>query len=202
MREKQASMKAALAVAKLIDRLNTGIFRAAAWLVLVVTLVSALNALVRWAFNYSSNAYLDLQLYLFAGVFLICAGFTFLENEHVRIDVLSSRFSRRTRLWIDVLGILFFLLPFAGLTLWLSWSPFLEAFHSKETSPNAGGLIVWPARLLVWVGFFLLVLQAFSELIKRIAELRGVDTGINKIGGPGSGPPQIIPPGMRPGNSA
>src|SRR5699024_9158712 len=132
-------MKAAYAVAKLIDRVNTAIFRVAAWLILVVTLVSALNATVRWAFNYSSNAYLDLQLYLFAAVFLICAGYTFLENEHVRIDVLNSRFSRRTKLWVDVFGIVFFLLPFAGLTLWLSWAPFVDAFFSKETSPNAGG---------------------------------------------------------------
>jgi TRAP-type mannitol/chloroaromatic compound transport system permease small subunit len=173
-------MKAAYAVAKLIDRVNTAIFRVAAWLVLVVTLVSSLNATVRWAFNYSSNAYLDLQLYLFAAVFLICAAYTFLENEHVRIDVLNSRFSRRTKLWVDVFGIVFFLLPFAGLTLWLSWAPFVDAFFSKETSPNAGGLIVWPARLLVVIGFFLLVAQGISELIKRIAELRGYD-----VGGPG-----------------
>jgi TRAP-type mannitol/chloroaromatic compound transport system permease small subunit len=174
-------MKAAYAVAKLIDRVNAAIFRVAAWLVLVVTLVSSLNATVRWAFNYSSNAYLDLQLYLFAAVFLICAGYTFLENEHVRIDVLFSRFSRRTKLWVDVFGIVFFLLPFAGLTLWLSWAPFVDAFFSKETSPNAGGLIVWPARLLVVIGFFLLVAQGISELIKRLAELRGHD-----VDGPGS----------------
>ena len=167
-------MKLLLQISRAIDALNERIGRAVIWLVLVMVLVSAVNAVARYALNMSSNAWLELQWYLFATVFLLCSGYTFLHNEHIRIDVVASRFSRRTQLWVDVLGTVFFLLPMAIIILWLSWPIFMNAWVSNEMSSNAGGLIRWPARLLVPVGFFLLTLQGMSELIKRIAILRGV----------------------------
>ena len=167
-------MKLLLQISRAIDALNERIGRAVIWLVLVMVLVSAINAVARYALNMSSNAWLELQWYLFAAVFLLCSGYTFLHNEHIRIDVVASRFSRRTQLWVDVLGTVFFLLPMAIIILWLSWPIFMNAWVSNEMSSNAGGLIRWPARLLVPVGFFLLTLQGMSELIKRIAILRGV----------------------------
>lgn len=170
-------MKALLAVSRGIDRLNERIGRATVWLILVMALVSTANALVRYALNRSSNAWLELQWYLFAAVFLLCAGYTLLHNEHIRIDVVSSRLSERTRLWIDVAGTVLFLLPMAIYIAWMSWPVFMNAWHSGEISSNAGGLIRWPARLLVPIGFFLLALQGVSELIKRIAALKGLVTG-------------------------
>jgi TRAP-type mannitol/chloroaromatic compound transport system permease small subunit len=125
-------------------------------------------------FNQSSNAWLELQWYLFAAVFLLCAGYTLLHNEHIRIDVLSSRLSARGRLWIDVVGTLLFLLPVSVFVAWLSWPVFVNAWISNEMSSNAGGLIRWPARLLVPAGFLLLSLQGVSELIKRVAALMGL----------------------------
>jgi len=122
----------------------------------------------------ASNAWLELQWYLFAAVFLLCSGYTLRHNEHIRIDVVNSRFSTRTQMWIDIFGIIFFLLPMATIIMWLSWPIFVNAYESGEVSVNAGGLIRWPARLLVPVGFFLLSLQGLSELIKRIAFLRGL----------------------------
>jgi TRAP-type mannitol/chloroaromatic compound transport system permease small subunit len=167
-------VKLLLSFSRAIDALNTAIGRVVIWLVLVMVLVSAVNALMRYAFNMSSNAYLELQWYLFAAVFLLCAGYTLLNNEHIRIDVVSSRFSARTRAWIDIFGTLCFLLPVAGTIMWLSWPVFMNAWHSGEISSNAGGLIRWPARLLIPVGLFLLVLQGVSELIKRLAFLQGL----------------------------
>lgn len=163
-----------LPMSRLVDAVNERIGRAVAWLVLLTVLVSAVNAVVRKLFNVSSNAFLELQWYLFSGLFLCAAGFTLLHNEHVRIDLLAGRFSRRTQCWIDIFCTLFFLLPLALMTIWLSWSVFTESFASGETSPNAGGLILWPARLLVPVGFSLLALQGLSEVIKRLAYLRGL----------------------------
>jgi TRAP-type mannitol/chloroaromatic compound transport system permease small subunit len=128
----------------------------------------------RYLFNLSSNAWLELQWYLFAAVFLLCAGYTLLHNEHIRIDVVSSRLSRRTQLWIDIFGTVFFLLPVTIFIMVLSWPIFSNAWVSNEISGNAGGLIRWPARLMVPAGFFLLSLQGISELIKRIAVLRGI----------------------------
>jgi TRAP-type mannitol/chloroaromatic compound transport system permease small subunit len=167
-------MKALLRVSRAIDALNERIGRAMIWLVLVMVLVSAANASVRYLLNMSSNAWLELQWYLFAAVFLICAGYTLLHNEHVRIDVISSHLSRRTQIWIDVFGTVFFLFPVAGYIAWLSWPVFMNAWVSGEISTNAGGLIRWPARLLIPVGFGLLTLQGVSELIKRIAYLEGL----------------------------
>ena len=165
-------MKLLLQISRAIDALNERIGRAVIWLVLVMVLVSATNAVARYALNMSSNAWLELQWYLFAAVFLLCSGYTFLHNEHIRIDVVASRLSRRTQLWIDVFGTVFFLLPMAIIILWLSWPIFMNAWVSNEMSSNAGGLIRWPARLLVPVGFFLLTLQGVSELIKRLAIMR------------------------------
>ncbi len=167
-------MSPLLSLSRLIDRLNERIGHALYWLVLVTVIISAANAIVRKAFNYSSNSYLELQWYLFSAIFLGAAGYTLLRNEHVRIDVISGRLSRRAQAWIDVLGTIFFLLPMAVLIGWLSWPVFVDAYVRNEVSTNAGGLTIWPARLLMPVGFFLLALQGISELIKRIAFLRGL----------------------------
>jgi TRAP-type mannitol/chloroaromatic compound transport system permease small subunit len=165
-------MQTLLRISRTIDALNAKIGHALIWLVLVMALVSSGNAVFRYLFNLSSNAWLELQWYLFSAVFLLCAGYTLLNDEHIRIDVISSRLSRRAQLWIDIFGTLFFLLPVAIFIMWLSWPVFVNAWTSQEMSGNAGGLIRWPARLLVPLGFFLLSLQGLSELIKRIAYLR------------------------------
>jgi TRAP-type mannitol/chloroaromatic compound transport system permease small subunit len=167
-------VSALLSLSRIIDRLNERIGQAFYWLVLVTVLISAANAVVRKVFNYSSNGLLEIQWYFFSAIFLLLAGYTLLRNEHVRIDVISSRLSKRAQTWIDILGTLFFLLPMAILLMWLSWPVFVEAYQRNEVSTNAGGLIIWPARLLVPVGFFLLVAQGLSELIKRIAFLGGL----------------------------
>jgi TRAP-type mannitol/chloroaromatic compound transport system permease small subunit len=162
-----------LALSRAIDALNDLVGRIVYWLVLAAVLISAGNAVVRKAFDMSSNAYLEVQWYLFSAVFLLCAGYTLLKNEHIRIDVVAGRFSRRTQTWIDVFGTVFFLFPMVALILYESWPWFVRAWNSGEVSPSAGGLILWPAKILVPVGFVLLGLQAVSELIKRIAFLTG-----------------------------
>ena len=167
-------MKTLLRLSGLIDALNERVGHFSYWLILVAVLVSAGNAVVRYVFDTSSNAWLELQWYLFSAVFLFCAGYALLHNQHVRIDVISSRMSRRARTWIDILGTLFFLLPMAIAIMWMSWPVFVQAYELHEESSNAGGLIVWPARLMVPIGFLLLVLQGISELIKRVAFLRGL----------------------------
>jgi TRAP-type mannitol/chloroaromatic compound transport system permease small subunit len=167
-------MKTLLTISRAIDTLNERIGRVILWLVLAMVLVSSGNAVSRYLLNISSNAWLELQWYLFAVVFLLCAGYALLHNEHIRIDVVSSHLSRRTQMWIDVFGTIFFLFPVAGTIMWLSWPIFVNAWVSGEMSSNAGGLIRWPARLMIPVGFFLLMLQGVSELIKRVAFLRGL----------------------------
>jgi TRAP-type mannitol/chloroaromatic compound transport system permease small subunit len=167
-------MNGLLSLSRLIDSLTERVGHAVRWLILVAVLVSAANAAIRYAFNISSNAWLELQWYLFSAVFLFCAGYTLKHNQHVRIDVVVGRFSKRTQTWIDILGTLFFLLPMALIIMWLSWPVFVDAWTRNEVSTNAGGLIIWPARLLVPIGFFLLIVQALSELIKRIAFLKGM----------------------------
>jgi TRAP-type mannitol/chloroaromatic compound transport system permease small subunit len=162
-----------LSLSRAIDALNERVGRIIMWLVLIMALISAGNALTRYVLNMSSNAWLELQWYLFAAVFLLCAGYTLLHNEHIRIDVVSSRFSPRTRAMIEILGTLLFLLPVSTYIMWLSWPIFMNAWTTGESSSNAGGLVRWPIRLLVPVGFFLLSLQAISELIKRVAFLGG-----------------------------
>lgn len=166
-------MTSLLRLSGLIDRLNTAVGRNIYWLVLVMVLVSAGNASVRYLFNTSSNAWLEIQWYLFSAVFLLSAGYTLLRNEHIRIDVVSNRFGKRGQAWIDIIGGLFFLLPMASIILWLSWPIFVDSFVHSEMSSDAGGLIRWPAKILIPLGFLLLVLQGISETIKRIAFLTG-----------------------------
>lgn len=166
-------MNALLKLSRLIDALTERIGQTASWLVLFVVLISTGNAIMRYAVNYSSNAFLEIQWYLFGMIFLSCTGYTLLRNEHVRIDLISGRFSRRAQTWIDIFGILFFLLPMAIAIMVLSWPVFTHALQSMEMSNSAGGLIVWPARLMIPAGFLLLILQALSELIKRIGFLQG-----------------------------
>lgn len=156
-----------------VDALNEWIARWVIWLVLLVTLISAGNAIVRKVFNTSSNSLLEIQWYLFSAIFLLCAGYTLLRNAHVRIDVITSRLGPRAVAWVDIFGTVLFLLPAALMITWFSWGVFVEAWHSGEVSGNQGGLIFWPARLLVPVGFALLILQGLSELIKRIGFLTG-----------------------------
>ena len=167
-------MNGLIALSRAIDALSTRVGKAVIWLVLAAVVISAGNATVRKAFDYSSNAWLEVQWYLFSGVFLLAAAYTLLRNEHIRIDVVAGRFSKRTQTWIDIIGTLFFLLPMVALVLYESWPWFVRAWESKEISGSAGGLILWPAKILVPVGFVLLGLQGISELIKRIAFLRGL----------------------------
>jgi TRAP-type mannitol/chloroaromatic compound transport system permease small subunit len=167
-------LQALLALSRAIDALNTRVGRLAYWLILVAVLVSSGNAIIRYIFDISSNAWLELQWYLFAAVFLLCSGYTLLNNEHVRIDVVIGRFSSRTRAWIDLLGGLFFLLPVAIIILYLSWPVLVESYTRHEYSSDAGGLLRWPARALVPAGFLLLSLQGLSEIVKRIAFLQGL----------------------------
>jgi TRAP-type mannitol/chloroaromatic compound transport system permease small subunit len=156
-----------------IDTLNTKVGKLTTWLILITTLISAGNAIVRKMFDTSSNALLEVQWYIFAGVFLLGAAYGLLQNSHVRIDFLSSRLSARTRNWIDVVGIVVALIPFCMLSIYLSWPLFVQAYQSGEMSQNAGGLIRWPAYALIPAGFFLLMLQGISEMIKRLAFLKG-----------------------------
>src|SRR5205085_1439980 len=168
------TMKALLGFSRAIDALNEQVGRLVYWCVLITVLVSAANATSRYALNMASNAWLELQWYLFAAVFLLCSGYTLLRNEHIRIDIIAGRLSRKTQTWIDILGTIFFLLPMAVLIMWLSWPVFTDSFMEQESSSNAGGLIRWPVKLLIPVGFLLLTLQGISELIKRIAFLKGL----------------------------
>jgi len=166
-------MSALLSLSRAIDEVNRRIFRVVMWLILVVTLISAGNAVVRYLLNISSNSWLELQWYLFSAIFLFAAPHTLQQNEMVRIDVIAGRLSKRTQAWIDVLGTVFFLLPVSLLILYLSWPVFMQALQRGEMSTNAGGLIIWPARLLVPIGFFLLTMQGVSQLIKYAAFLTG-----------------------------
>jgi TRAP-type mannitol/chloroaromatic compound transport system permease small subunit len=162
-----------LRLSRAIDALNERVGHLVYWLILAAVLVSAGNALVRYALDTSSNAWLELQWYLFSAVFLLAAGYTLLHNEHVRIDVIIGRFSPRTRAWVDLLGGLFFLLPMAIVITVLSWPVFVESWTRNEVSSDAGGLLRWPVKLLIPIGFLLLVLQGISEIIKRLAFLLG-----------------------------
>ncbi|MEN3791555.1 TRAP transporter small permease subunit [Fulvimarina sp. MAC3] len=166
-------MHALLSFSQGIDRVTTFFGRGVSWLVLIVVLVSAGNAIVRKAFNMSSNAWLEVQWYLFGAIFMLAAAWTLLRNEHIRVDIISNHLSKRTRDWIDFLGHLFFLLPFTILMVWLLVPYVIGSFERQEVSPNAGGLIIWPAKALLLAGFVLLLFQGLSELIKRGAILFG-----------------------------
>jgi TRAP-type mannitol/chloroaromatic compound transport system permease small subunit len=167
-------MKGLLALSRAIDWLNEHVGRLTYWLVLAAVLISSGNAIVRYSLNTSSNAWLEIQWYLFSAVFLFCAGYTLLHNQHVRIDIVSGLFSKKVQTWIDILGSVLFLLPMAITIMWLGWAVFVDAYQRNEISTNAGGLLIWPARLMLPIGFFLLILQGVSELIKRIAFLLGM----------------------------
>lgn len=167
-------MKVLLKISSAIDRLNETVGRFVIWICLIVVLVSSTNAVIRKLFSASSNAWLELQWYLFGAMFLLASGYTLLRNDHVRVDVLSSKLSRRHQLWIEVFGVVFFLLPMAILIMVLSWPVFMDSFLENEQSSNAGGLVRWPVKLLVPIGFFLLVLAGISHLIKCVGYLRGL----------------------------
>lgn len=162
-----------LSLSRLIDALTERIGKLAMWFILATTLISAGNAIVRKLFDTSSNAFLEIQWYLFAGVFMLGSGYAFLRNAHVRIDFISSKFSARGRNWVDVIGILVFVFPLCYMMATLGWPLFVNAYESGEMSSNAGGLIRWPVYALIPAGFALLALQSLSELIKRIAFLTG-----------------------------
>jgi TRAP-type mannitol/chloroaromatic compound transport system permease small subunit len=166
-------MKALLALARLIDALTERVGRLVIWLVLVATLISAGNALARYALGESSNAWLEIQWYLFGAMFLLAAGYTLKHNGHVRIDIFYNRFGARGQAWIDLIGGVLFLLPMALLLAWLAWLMFLDAWLTREMSPDAGGLVRWPVKLLLPLGFGLLALQGVAEVIKRLGVLSG-----------------------------
>ncbi len=166
-------MKVLLAISRAIDAVSALVGKVSAWLILVAVLISAGNAIIRKTFDISSNAWLELQWYLYGTVFLLAAAYTLQKNEHVRIDFVSNMLSKRTRDWIDLLGYLFFLLPFTVLIVYLSFPWFIRSFLSGEFSANAGGLVLWPAKIMVVLGFSLLTAQGISEIIKRWAVIRG-----------------------------
>ena len=166
-------MQALLALSRAIDRLNAFVGKYSIWLIFAATFISAANAVVRKAFNTSSNAFLEVQWYLFAWSFLVAAGWTLLNREHVRIDVVNSRLSKKTQVWIDIIGFAFFLTPLCLVILVLSVPEVVQKYNSGEISGNPGGLIRWPVWAAIPLGITLLMLQGWSELIKRIAFLRG-----------------------------
>lgn len=162
-----------LLFSRIVDFINERVGKITAWAVLAAVLVSANNAIIRKVFDTSSNAWLELQWYLFGAVFMLCASWTLQTNGHIRIDVIYNSLSRRTRNVIELVGHLFFLLPFVTLMIYLSLPFFVRSFESGEVSPNAGGLLIWPAKGLILLGFILLGLQGLSELVKRVAIMRG-----------------------------
>ncbi|MBB4041683.1 TRAP-type mannitol/chloroaromatic compound transport system permease small subunit [Microvirga flocculans] len=166
-------MTALLRLSRVIDAFNERIGKVAAWAIVVAILVSAVNAIIRRVFGVSSNAWLELQWYLFGAVFMLCAAWTLKVNEHIRIDIISSRLSKRSRDGIDVFGHVFFLFPFVALMLYLSVPYFIRSYESGEVSSNAGGLLIWPAKGLILLGFISLAFQWLSELIKRVAIRNG-----------------------------
>ncbi len=167
-------MNSLLGISRFIDGISERVGKTVYWLVLFAVLISAGNAVVRKAFNMSSNAFLEIQWYLFAAIFLLCAGYTLLNKEHVRIDVISGKLSKTKQIWIDIIGFCFFLIPFCLLVVVLSWPLFTKVYVTNEMSSNAGGLIRWPVYALMPLGFSLLFIQGVSELIKRFAFLKGL----------------------------
>jgi len=166
-------MSALLSLSRLIDAISTGLGKLVMWLILAATAISAGNAVMRKTFSIGSNAFLEIQWYLFAAVFMLGAGYVFLKNGHVRIDFISTRLSKRTNAIIDSLGIVVFTIPLAIIMINLGWPVFYRAYMSGEMSQNAGGLIRWPVVMLIPLGFSLLIMQSVSELIKRIGFLTG-----------------------------
>ena len=167
-------MQALLKFSRGIDWVNTQVGKYVIWLILASTVISGVNAVVRKAFNYSSNGFLEVQWYLFAAAFLLAAGYTLLQGEHVKVDLVASRLSKRAQMWIDIFGFVFFLTPVCLVILWYGIPFFIQGFTSNEMSSNAGGLIRWPVYLMMPLGFGLLLLQGLSEMIKRLAFLQGL----------------------------
>ena len=167
-------MKALLAFARVVDRVNEWIGKIFAWAILAAILVSAGNAIVRKTFNVSSNAWLELQWYLFGAAFLLAAAYTLKQNEHIRVDIVYGLWSRRTQHWIDLFGHVFFLMPFVLLMIYFFWPYFLLSYNNGETSSSAGGLLIWPAKSLLLIGFVMLAMQGISEIIKKIGVMRGL----------------------------
>lgn len=167
-------MNGLLAVSRAIDRLNEFIGKTVMWAIFVAILVSAVNAVVRKVFNVSSNAWLELQWYLFGAAFMLASAYTLKQNEHIRIDIFYGTRSRRTQHWIDLVGHVLFLMPFVVLMAWMLVPYAWQAWKIGQISTNSGGLIIWPARALLAAGFILLVLQGISEIIKKIAVMQGL----------------------------
>lgn len=167
-------MQGLLAISRVIDTVNSRLGKWLSWLILIVVLISAANAIVRKVFDTSSNAWLELQWIMFSVIFLLCSPWTLLSNEHIRIDIVNATFSKRVRDAIDIFGHIVFLLPLTIVMIITSVPFFLRSFRIGEQSMNAGGLPQWPAKSLVMIGFALLFLQGISELIKRIAVMRGL----------------------------
>ncbi|MBU4612389.1 TRAP transporter small permease subunit [Achromobacter sp. GG226] len=166
-------MRILLALSRLIDAINQRVGQVVMWITLIVVFISAGNAVVRKVFHTSSNAWLEVQWYMFGAMFLLTAGYTLLRNEHVRVDILASRFTQRRQIYLELFGTLFFLLPMAVVILWLSWPMFMDSYVTNEQSSNSGGLVRWPVKLLIPAGFLLLVLAGVSHLIKCVAFLMG-----------------------------
>jgi TRAP-type mannitol/chloroaromatic compound transport system permease small subunit len=167
-------MQALLAACRGIDAVTAFIGRQVKWLILAAIIVSTVNAIIRKAFDSSSNAWLELQWYLFGAVFMLAGAYTLQRNAHIRIDVISSHLKKRTRDWIDLFCHIVFLMPFVSMMIWLCWPFFLDSYQSQEMSMNSGGLIIWPAKLIILLGFVLLFAQGISEIVKRIAILAGI----------------------------
>jgi len=167
-------MQGLLALSRGIDRMNELVGRAVAWLIFVAILVSAGNAVFRKLFNMSSNAWLELQWYLFGAAFMLAAAYTLKQNEHIRIDIVYGIWSRRTQHWIDLFGHVFFLMPFVLVMVWMLVPYAWAAWQSGQISTNSGGLIIWPSRAILALGFILLAFQGLSEIIKKIAVMRGL----------------------------
>jgi len=170
----ETKMRALLKFSNAVDWVNAQVGKYVIWLILASTVISAVNAVIRKMFNMSSNAFLEVQWYLFAASFLLAAGYTLLQGEHVKIDVVSSKLSKRGQIWIDILGFAFFLTPVCLTILYYGIPFFLQGYRSNEMSGNAGGLIRWPVYAMIPIGFTLLMVQGWSELIKRIAFLKGL----------------------------
>ena len=166
-------MRGLLVLSRFIDSINNWVGRAVAWVILIVVIVSSTNAVFRKAFDLSSNAWLELQWYLFGAIFLLAAGFTLLNNEHVRVDILSSRLPEKGQVAVEIFGVLVLMLPVCMLVLWLSFPMLMDSYTTHEMSSNAGGLVRWPVKLLIPVGFILLVMAGISHLIKCIGFLAG-----------------------------
>jgi TRAP-type mannitol/chloroaromatic compound transport system permease small subunit len=189
-------MSALLAFSRAVDAVNERVGQLCRWLVLAACLVSAGNAVARYGFSLGSNAWLEIQWYLFSAVFLGAAGYTLKHNAHVRIDLLSGRLSLRTQAWIDIFGAAFMLLPVCLLMLWFGWDAAVESFRIREASGDAGGLARWPIKFLVPAAFLLLLLQGLSEIVKKAAFLRGrAETG---SGGGHAGRGNAAPADTRP----